>query len=521
MKDGKSAAKAMFYDYLTKTAYCCKKKTPKFAAMKIHAPLFPLAVCLIAGIAICDWLPDWTTGLVVLAVSTLLTALLYRWPRCQTAGLWICCLLLGMTLASRHQQQLEVEWPQERITQEVVVIEEPVIKKRWIIVDVLTGTDHRKLRLHIHKDEDSQRITVGDGLLITTNINKVRARKRYMQCHGFMGEGFVWQGYWHWKQVSLKGLSAIERMRLHFLCWRHQVLERYRIWGIEDDAYGVLTAMTLGEKTHIDQQTRETYREVGASHILALSGLHLMIIYSIISLLVNWRHIRLLSHVLIILSIWAFALFTGLSPSVVRAAMMITVYALLSLGYRNKMSVNTLAFVAVVMLVINPLALYDLGFQLSFSAVLAIILINPLLYSLIPQHILMEHRFLRWIWGLATVSISAQIGTAPLVAYYFGYFSTVFLITNYIVIPLTGFILYLTPLLLAVCWWPWGVTLMAGILSFLVRTMNQLLGWIAQLPHSSINGINLSTLQVFLLYIIIGSIYVAVSIKYREFRRNV
>lgn len=535
MSNEKCDEKVAFYDYLTKSSSYRKHKSPIFAAVKMHAPLFPLALCLMAGIAVSGWLPDWTTGLAALAVSVACTALLYRWPRCQTAGLWLCALLLGMTLASRHQRQLEVAWPKERIAQEVIIIEEPILKERWVTANVLTATGHHKLRLHIQKDEDSRRLRIGDGLVVDTYIKKVRARRRdsvhkverdhfdycrYMQCHGFVGESFVWQDSWQWAEVSLKGLSRLERLRLRFLCWRHQLLERYRLWGISDDAYGVLAAMTLGEKTHIDQQTRETYREVGASHILALSGLHLMIIYSVITLLVSWQRIRLLSHVLIILSIWAFALLTGLSPSIVRASLMITVYALLALGYREKMSVNTLAFVAVVMIVVNPLALYDFGFQLSFTAVLAIVLINPLLYGLIPPHILMRHRLLKAIWGLATVSISAQIGTAPLVAYYFGYFSTVFLPTNYIVIPLTTLILYLTPLLLAVSWWSWGVTLIATSLSLLVRTMNQLLAWIATLPHSTIDGISLSTLQVLLLYVIIGSTYVAVSLRYQEFRQN-
>lgn len=503
--------------------------------MKMHAPLFPLAVCLMLGVAVADRLPDWTTGLAVLVVCAACTVLLSRWPRCQTIGLWICSLLIGMTLTSRHRQQLEVEWPKEQVVQEVVVIEEPILKERWVTVNVLTATGHRKLRLHLQKDEDSKRITVGDGLVVSACINKVRVwtrdsvqkgerdhfdYRRYMQCHGYMGEAFVWQDYWHWHQVSKKGLSLIERCRLRFLCWRHQLLERYHLWGISGDAYGVLAAMTLGEKTSIDQEIRKTYREVGASHILALSGLHLMIIYGVITLLVSWRRIHMLSQVLIVLAIWAFALLTGLSPSIVRASTMITVYALLALGHREKMSVNTLAFVAVVMLAVNPLALYDFGFQLSFTAVLAIVLINPLLFGLIPPHILMHHRVLKAIWGLATVSISAQIGTAPLVAYYFGYFSSVFLLTNYIVIPLTTLILYLTTMLLVVSWWPWGVALMATCLSLLVRTMNQLLAWIATLPYSSIDGISLSTLQVFLLYVFIGSTYVAVSLKYREFRQN-
>ena len=185
--------------------------------MKMHAPLFPLAVCLMLGVAVADRLPDWTTGLAVLVVCAACTVLLSRWPRCQTIGLWICSLLIGMTLTSRHRQQLEVEWPKEQVVQEVVVIEEPILKERWVTVNVLTATGHRKLRLHLQKDEDSKRITVGDGLVVSAYINKVRVwtrdsvqkgerdhfdYRRYMQCHGYMGEAFVWQDYWHWHQVS-------------------------------------------------------------------------------------------------------------------------------------------------------------------------------------------------------------------------------------------------------------------------------------------------------------------------------
>ena len=83
--------------------------------MKMHAPLFPLAVCLMLGVAVADRLPDWTTGLAVLVVCAACTVLLSRWPRCQTIGLWICSLLIGMTLTSRHRQQLEVEWPKEQV----------------------------------------------------------------------------------------------------------------------------------------------------------------------------------------------------------------------------------------------------------------------------------------------------------------------------------------------------------------------------------------------------------------------
>ena len=304
---------------------------------------------------LCEWTlggiayPGWTLGLILLGVGAAVTALLYRWPHCQMAGIWLCFVLLGMTLGGRSLES-----------------------------------------------EGTRQETRDSGL------------------------------------------------RQQFLEWRSVLLEKYHEWGVGDEAYGVVAAMTLGDKKAIDKDTKETYRVAGASHILALSGLHLMIIYSVITLLVGWMRFRLLSQVIIVLAIWAFALLTGLSPSVTRSAAMITVYALLSLGYRERMSVNTLAFVAIIMLIISPSMLYDVGFQLSFMAVLSIVLWHPLLNGLIPLHVQQRHHWLSSLWGLVTVSTAAQIGTAPLVAYYFGRLPVWFLLSNFIVIPLATVVLYLT-----------------------------------------------------------------------------
>ena len=404
--------------------------------MKIHAPLFPLAVCLIAGITmsecLCEWTlggtayPGWTLGLILLGVGTAVTTLLYRWPRCQTAGIWLCFVLLGMTLGGRSLES-----------------------------------------------EGTRQETRDSGL------------------------------------------------RQQFLEWRSVVLEKYHEWGVGDEAYGVVAAMTLGDKKAIDKDTKETYRVAGASHILALSGLHLMIIYSVITLLVGWMRFRLLSQVIIVLAIWAFALLTGLSPSVTRSAAMITVYALLSLGYRERMSVNTLAFVAIIMLIISPSMLYDVGFQLSFMAVLSIVLWHPLLNGLIPLHVQQRHHWLSSLWGLTTVSTAAQIGTAPLVAYYFGRLPVWFLLSNFIVIPLATMVLYLTLALVVFSWWTWAATLVAKVLTAVVVIMRQGLAWVGALPYSSIDGIRLSVLRVYLIYIIIGSLFVAVSIRFPAIRRSV
>jgi competence protein ComEC len=195
---------------------------------------------------------------------------------------------------------------------------------------------------------------------------------------------------------------------------------------------------------------------------------------------------------------------------------MISIYALLSLGYRERMSVNTLASVAIVLLVVSPLSLYDLGFQLSFAAVLSILLIHPLINGLIADDVQQRHRWLSTAWGLVTVSIAAQIGTAPLVAYHFGRFSTWFLLSNFIVIPSAWFILGVTLLCLVLCWWSWAAGGLFTLLVWLTNTMNHALGWVAQLPLSSIEDIRLNAIQLFLIYIIIVCCYVALAVSRRS-----
>lgn len=423
------------------------------------------------------------------------------------------------------RQRLDKDWPKERTIIEAVVISEPVIKEKVVVVDLLTTQGHHKLKGRLSRDPHSEKVKLGDGLQISTYINKVHAWKqghfdyqRYMACHGFSGELYARQGDWQQQQLSLAGLSLLERTKLRFLLWRHQLLESYRQWGVTDEAYGIVAAMTLGEKSQLDSTLKETYSLVGASHILALSGLHLMIIYTVVTLFVGWRRFRIASQVIIVLAIWAFAFLVGLSPSVVRAAFMISIYALLSLGHRERMSVNTLAFTAIVMLLVNPLSLYDMGFQFSFMAVLAIQLFCPMLERVIPLHVQMEHRWLKALWGLTSVSLAAQIGTAPLIAYYFGRFATYFLLSNFVVIPLATLLLYLALLSICTFWWSGLQSLLVVALSYIVVLMNHLLEGIAHLPGCSIEGIHLSILQLACIYLLIGSGYVLLSLRSPRFR---
>ena len=301
-------------------------------------------------------------------------------------------------------------------------------------------------------------------------------------------------------QQDTSSISRLDRSKTYFLEKRNELLERLSDHGVDGSVYAVVAAMTLGDKSQLTNELRKTYAITGASHILALSGLHLGIIYTLLSLLLSRRRWWIVSQVVIIVCIWLYVFLVGMTVSVVRSAVMITVYALLSLGHRDKMSVNTLAFAAIVMLLFNPLSLFDVGFQSSFLAVLAILLFYPLFEGVWPQPFLMDHRVFKWLWTMLSVSCAAQIGVAPLIVYYFGRFSCFFLLTNLLVVPAATLILYLSLVVLL-------IPSLAYLLIYMVDTLNHLLTWVATLPGVSIEGLHPTLLQVSMVYVIIMAVY--------------
>ena len=290
-------------------------------------------------------------------------------------------------------------------------------------------------------------------------------------------------------------------VRTWFLERRDDLLARYRqVAGEDDERYAVLAAMTLGDKRALTRELRETYSITGASHVLALSGLHLGIVYLFVSWLMAGRRRFWLSQVIIILSLWAFALLTGLSVSVVRSASMLSIYALFSVAERGRASVNVLAFTAIVLLLTDARTLYDVGFQMSFAAVLSILVFMPLADALVSMERLMRHRWLRWVYGMVAVSVAAQLGVAPLIAFYFHRFSTYFLLSNFVVIPAATLILYGALAALV-------VPPLMPVLLWVVQQLNAALTLVARLPLASIDGLCPSLLQVSMVYVAVGCLY--------------
>ena len=187
---------------------------------------------------------------------------------------------------------------------------------------------------------------------------------------------------------------------------QEKVINLYRKLGFEGDELAVLSALTVGEKTDLSDSIRESYSVSGASHVLALSGLHIGRVYALLFLRLKplarkWQAGRYFRSVLLLVLLWSFAFFTGLSPSVVRSVSMFSVLAIAELFGRQSLTLNTLAATAWVMLLVNPAWLFDVGFQLSFLAVLSILMIQKPVYQLLP----VKSRIGKYVWGLMSVSI--------------------------------------------------------------------------------------------------------------------
>ena len=473
-----------------------------------EAPLVRLAVCLMAGIIVGDTFVVGQWLLVVLVAMVVVALLLRKHEHGQSIAIAVCFVVLGWLLMERQKALLVVDWPEGEMCYEAVVVSEPVEKPKTMAVDVLLAKSGRKLKCYFYKDDRSRALHIGDGLKIQSRIeanNEWRRGsfdyRRYLEIQGFTGRTFVASWKWQKAKVSLKQLSRLERMRLTFLKYRNQLLSRLNPVAEEnDDAYAVVAAMALGDKSALTQELKDVYSVTGASHILALSGLHLGIIYTLLSLFVFSRRWQMLSQIIIMLSIWGFVFLVGLSTSVMRSAVMLSVYALLSLGHRDRMSVNTLAFTAIVMLMVSPMSLFDVGFQMSYMAVFSILLFVPLMEGIFPAEYLMSHRVVRWLWGMVTVSLSAQIGTAPLITYYFGRFSCYFLPTNFIVIPAAMLILYLSLVVLL-------VPSLAFVLFDIVAMLNGLLTKMASIPGASIDNLHPTKIQTTMIYVIIVAVY--------------
>ncbi len=483
--------------------------------------LMPLVVGILCGDAFPHVLPTW----IYPASLLLLVFILFCYRYCRWlygVGVYLFLFGIGFHLMSRQLEQTDYSFSNIPSVYRVRIQEEPEMKERSILCrvslleelrrdTVITNSGNNLFLLYFPKDSTADALRGGDELLIHTCLSPPANNgnpdefdyARYLKRRGGSGTAYVAAG--HWEVVGHDSRRTLCRVALGY---REKIVSLYHNLSIRDDELAVLSALTVGDKDELGDDIIETYSVAGASHVLALSGLHIGFLYALFWLILSplwkrWERLKPVLLLFIILFLWGFAFLTGLSSSVVRSVIMFSLLALAGLQPEKPITLNTLAATAFLMLLYHPAWLFDVGFQLSFSAVAAILIFQPKLYALWK----VKNRPLRYVWGLTTISIAAQLGTAPLVILYFSRFSTHFLLTNLWVIPMVSLILYSAVFLLMLTPFPFLQHAFASVVEALVRVQNAVLQWIEQLPAASVDGIWTDVWEVLLFYFFLAWAY--------------
>lgn len=487
-------------------------------------PMFRLTIPLATGIFLSDILFHGelpvTAFRILLLVSFIPMLMLIKWQRYTFRWLFggiafLFLFSLGALLVQHQWERITYEWPSERNVYQGVILASPQEKAKTYLckmhVDKRISVGNvipvdRNLLVYILKDSLSEKLQCGDCLRFYARVSRPQRTDipdefdyaAYLFRQQISGTAMVFSGYWQQAGVR-KPLNLKQQAN----AWRDRVLEWYRGWGFSGDEFAVLSALTVGYKEELSDELRETYQMAGVSHILALSGMHVAVLWGLLSWILRplekKQVLKWIKCILIIALLWGFAFVVGLSASVVRAVAMCMLMTVGQSGGRRAFSLNTLAVAAFFMLLYNPFYLFDVGFQLSFLAVFSILLIYPVLFRCLMIH----QPVLRYIWGVAAVSLAAQLGTAPLVIYYFAHFPILFLLANLIVAPLAFLIIYgavlvfiLSPFAIVHIWMVKGLN---GLLWLLNHSMQ----WVEHLPLARSGDVRFSVVQVCLLYLLL------------------
>jgi len=356
------------------------------------------------------------------------------------------------------------------------------------------------------KDSSALRLTYGDELLISGKYSPIDPPfnpaefnyKKYLSHQNIYYQEFLYPGQYRLVQSNTGNLLIAKALAL-----RRQMVQKLKQQLHDSNAIAVASTLILGYKADLSEEVLQTYSKTGTIHVLSVSGAHVAIIWALLAFMLNFlnrfRYGRLIKAAIIIPIIWYYAMLTGFSPAVCRAAVMISTVIIGKTYNRYINNLNILAISAFILLLYNPLLITDVGFQLSYLAVAGLVVLQPVVYAWLT----FNNKWVDKLWALCSVSIAAQVITFPLSAFYFHQFPVYFLFSNlFIVIP-TAVIMYSGIFYLSLPQIPYISTPLAWILEKSILFMNYVLTWVEHLPFASINKIWLTTTEYLLLYAII------------------
>lgn len=422
-------------------------------------------------------------------------------------------LMAGGILSSTKHHTLQTELPENQCLCQAVLMTNPSPKTRSVQCEayLMSCSDGEQclspgqyVLLSFAKDSLTGQLKAGDTIQYYARMLPPRRNTNpgmfdyaaYLRHQGINTVAYL--PVYAWEKAPLKAaltgrdmLPFSVRFVLAFRTARNRLLEPYHYRDVDTETVSVLSALTLGEVSGLPKALKTDYSVAGASHILALSGSHLAVLYAVLDLLFSlllyrWKWGRLTGKLSIVLLIWGFVFLAGSQPSVVRAAVMYSLLVGASVFSRKSLSLNSLAAAAFFMLLADPFSLFDIGFQLSFLAVLGIILFNNALYKRLRT----PYKIVNYVVSILTVSISVQLISFPLVLFYFSSFPLYFLLTNLLVVPVSSIVL-----IVALIGFFFQFVFASNFLSAwiteglycLVRLQNEGVKLIAALPYASLS----------------------------------
>ena len=376
------------------------------------------------------------------------------------------------------------------------------IKNRQVIVALQpTETANYRGKLVLYLKDTLRENALGQAILFHSKLSPIAAAqnpyqfdyKRYME-----HQGIYWQGYPTCYEIkdapSFSPFIKAKQLQGHLAA----TLSHY---PFSKETVGVLKALVLGVRSDITPELYQQYINAGAVHILAISGLHIGIITYLLTLFISLvvpAHRKGVKIALLLVFLLTYAAITGFSASVLRAVVMFGGYSIAYLAESRRARYDSLLLSAFILLLCKPTFLFEVGFQLSYMAVLSIALFLPL-----GENYRFENRFLNFFWDIIKVSIAAQIGVLPLSLYYFHQFAGLFLVTNVLILPLLGIILSVgigVVLLASIQLLPyWLLVCYEKALSL----MNHIIGYIASVEQLVIRDVYFDTICLCFCYLAI------------------
>ncbi|MFT3909970.1 MAG: ComEC/Rec2 family competence protein [Ferruginibacter sp.] len=380
-----------------------------------------------------------------------------------------------------------------------------------------------KLFIYFSKDTAAGLLHYGDKILIKGNLQHIKnsgnpGAFNYERYGAFQQVFYtVYLKKNDWALLKAKKIDPLHQLIFSLQSGIIHVLQKY-IYG-DKNVLGIAEALLIGYKEDLDKDLVQAYSNAGVVHIIAISGLHLGLIYIMLVWMFDrlpWiKRQKLLKLILILACLWLFSLLTGASASVLRSAVMFTCIMIGKNFFKQTSIYNSLAASAFILLCYDPYFLWDVGFQLSYLAIIGIIWLQKPISNLIY----FKKSWVNKTWSMLAVTFAAQLLTFPICIYYFHQFPNLFFITNLIAVPLSTVILFAEIFLVAFSWLPFAGILAGKIAGWLVWLMNFIIQTCNNAPYSLMDNIHADIFTTWLLYFFVISICAWLIHKNRNYFR--